>query len=238
MENIMEKTELQILLISENLPNIQNIGAHLKKTIDMPCQLLHCQDVIRATGFFAANLRETTDIILLDLNFLSSEKTHEIFAQLQATAHDIPIIVFTERNEHELALFMMSEGAADNITKGQLNTDPHKLRDTIEFALARRKISEKTKQKNLDYLQDMRAHKEEALKDAKITSDIALEEAITENGKNLKDAKKNAKLELAHTKKEHTTQIKERDQIINWMSGGYSMEKEEPAPKVSDKQGA
>ena len=162
-------------------------------------------------------------------------------------AGSIPIIVFTERGEHELALLVIDEGAADNVTRGQFSTDPYKLRDTIEFALARDKISKNTEHKSAsDYkdlkeqgmanlrhmaedgitiLKSVRAEAAATLEDALHHGREDLKEAIAYGTKNLKDAQTTA----ASALKENVEKHKEKDQIIAWMSGGYSMDKNSDA---------
>jgi DNA-binding NtrC family response regulator len=193
MKNYMEDredNEVNVLLVSDNESDIQDVKNHLEKTMGISCSLHYCSSILRSAGFFAKEAL-AIDIVLLDLGLISKSTPQEVFQQMQTVAKGAPIIVFTERENHELALMAIDEGAADNVTRGQFSTDPFKLRDTIEFSIARDKISKRTAEKSVtDY----------------------------------KDARQRAVETLLSVQAESRKESKEKDQIINWMSGNYSVE--------------
>jgi FixJ family two-component response regulator len=313
MENCIRNREITVLLVSDNTSDIQEVSKHLEKTMGLSCRIWHCPSITRSSGFFKKEI-PGIDIVLLDLDLISSELPRDIFRHMQEIAGGIPIIVFTERSEHELALMVMEEGAADNVTRGQFSTDPYKLRDAIEFSLARNRIakcSEQKNAKNIIYvgelgavqlqtmkdqhhvmmqeamssasatLQEAIEHGNQELKEAGRASKIVLQDALesgkndlrnahehrkgddrrkvngfgpivhgfileqrkgdrretgrhaaanlrkaVENGaNNLMDAKAVASAALKKFHEESAESHREKDQIIHWMSGGYSMEK-------------
>lgn len=227
MKNSVKNSELTILLISDNDADIREVTRQLENTMGRSCHLWHCPSVVRSSGFFKKALSEV-DIVLLDLDLVAAGPPREMFRQLQETVQGIPIIVFTERGEHELALLVVEDGAADNVTKGHFSTDPYKLRDAIEFALARAAISrgrEQKSHKDRELLQDQSAHDDmarsrqvTALTNAMAEASILLEKTIANANENvrladvlavskLRDAVEYGENLLADAKSDATTAI-------------------------------
>jgi FixJ family two-component response regulator len=235
MKNTLQNREVTVLLISDNESDIDEVKKHLEKTMGLLCHIWHCPSIIRSVGFFKKEIPEV-DVILLDLGLVTSGRPRDIFRQMKDIVDDIPIIVFTGRADHELALLVVGDGAADNVTRGQFSTDPYKLRDAIEFSLARDKIVKKSASKSvsdLRYLGDqgaadiksMKEDEEAALAGARKESSAILKEAI-EHGKNdLKEAMAEAAATLKEAREANADRHREKDQIISWMGGGYSVEK-------------
>lgn len=199
------------LLVSDNESDIHEVQKHIERTMGLACQVWYCPDISKATGFFKQEAPEV-DIVLLDLGLINSGSPREIFRHMQHIVRDIPIIVFTEREDHELALLVMEEGAADNVTRGQFSTDPYKLRDAIEFSLARSEISKDARSQSAAALN--RLGKRDAA-DFKI---------MKEQGEaSLNTANKDAAAALKEAGEENTALLKEKDETIFWMSGGYSV---------------
>lgn len=71
---------------------------------------------------------------------------------MDLSSHEIPIIVITGKSEkeHDLAVFVMEAGAADNMIRGEFSG----LMDAMEFALIRRRITKNTKSESNKTLQD------------------------------------------------------------------------------------
>lgn len=218
MKNSVKNSELTILMISDNEADITEVTKQLENTISRSCHLWHCSSVVRSSGFFKKAISEV-DIILLDLNLAESGLSRELFRQLQEIVNGIPIIVFTERGEHELALMVVEEGAADNVTKGHFSTDPYKLRDAIEFALAREAISAEA----AVALEKSIVNADEKLRQADLLAVSKLENAV-EHGENLlAGAKSEAATVIDRLNMTNAEQHREKDQTIHWLSGGYSV---------------
>ncbi|HTK84683.1 MAG TPA: hypothetical protein VL625_06310 [Patescibacteria group bacterium] len=197
MKNKEKNSELTVLLISDNDADITEITRQLETTMGRACHLWHCPSVVRSSGFFRMAVSEV-DIVLLDLDLVASNSPRDMFRQLHEIVRGIPIIVFTESGEHELALMVVEEGAADNITKGQLSTDPYKLRDAIEFALARMAIAgdmvkehdEQSFRREQDSQKNEAARSREiaALTNAMAEVSVVLEKTIAHANENLRKA--------------------------------------------------
>jgi len=211
MTNNIENKKVTVLLVSDNESDVHEVKKHIEKTMGLSCRVWYCSSIIRSAGFFKKEVPEV-DIILLDLNLISSGSPREIFRQMQHIVGGIPIIVFTERADHELALLVIEEGAADNVTRGQFSTDPYKLRDAIEFSLARDKISKDGKQENAEALSRL------GKKDA-----VLLRKQKEQGIADLKKAGEESATALNKIQETSTALIKEKDETIFWMGGGYSV---------------
>ncbi len=235
MEHESEHREIRVLLVSGNEYDIGEVKNHLEKTMGALCLLQHCVCISGTLGFFGKEIRGV-DIIILDLGLLNAGKPQEIFRRMKRMAGDIPIIVLTERADHELALLVMEEGAADNITRGQFSTDPFKLRDTIEFSIARDDISKRSVQQNAEHyrhlekqsaidIDGMKRHEKTAIREVRDEAAAVLRDVLDHNTRDINDVKAETETLLDALRRESAAMCREKDQIINWMGGGYSFER-------------
>jgi len=212
MKNDISNRIITVLLVSDNESDIHEVQKHIERTMGLACRVWYCANISRAAGFFKQETPEV-DIVLLDLGLIGSGRPREIFQQMQHIVSDIPIIIFTEREDHELALLTIGEGAADNVTRGQFSTDPYKLRDAIEFSLARNKISKDERSQSVAALNRLGKR------------DAANFKILKEQGEsNLAVARKIAATALQEAGAENAALLKVKDETIFWMSGGYSVD--------------
>lgn len=110
------------------------------------------------------------DLVLLDLELPDSKGRTETFQRIAKAKHgDVPVLVLTSINDHDLALDLVGKGVEDYVRKSTISSSPEMLHDAIVFAISRHK-----------------------------------------NFNSLK------------VKKEK--ELDEKNQIIQWMSGGYSIQ--------------
>lgn len=116
---------------------MENIKFWLNKDMRVPWTLSHC-----------VSLKETksrinkADIIILKPEMEGVLTPKEVFEDVDDMAFEIPILVLTnEGYEHGLSTYVMEQGAADTIIRGQFA----RLVDAIEFALIRQKITTNTR---------------------------------------------------------------------------------------------
>ena len=95
-------------------------------------------------------------------------------------AHGIPIVVFTDREDHDLALWAMEDGAADNITRGELGTNVSKFRDALEFSLARAEVMKDLKLQYEQDIADVTADTETEMNNLMQKGDAELVQAVSE----------------------------------------------------------
>lgn len=135
----MPQEPIRILLIDDIRTDINEITEQLGETISFPFDLMHFSDMRDSVTCIQDNT-PAIDLIVLDLGLLSHATPKEIFSIIKRAAKAIPIIVITGKEDHELAVFVMNAGAADNMLRGNTRNTYGKLGDAIEFSLARCKI--------------------------------------------------------------------------------------------------
>ncbi len=133
---------LKILLVCDNEADILNIKARVESHDNILCYVWQCPTLSEGLGYLDIK-KLRADIIILDLALKGIETPKEIYRQMGIAAVDIPIIVITGKGsaEHDLAVFVMECGAADNMIRGEFGG----LADAMQFALIRRKITKDKK---------------------------------------------------------------------------------------------
>lgn len=197
-----ENKSVRVLLISDCESSRNEIEQKLLNTKGLFCHIWHCSGLTESMSALK-DINPDVDAVLVDLNLISTGRPRDVFRRMGASVDSVPIIVFNGSVEHDLALFLIEEGAADTITKDQADSDPYRLRYIIENAMIRRKILQKTQC----------AYKKEI-------AEIKEREKV-----NLKTANGNGARALKKSEEESAEKIREKDQVIHWMSGGYSIEK-------------
>lgn len=75
------------------------------------------------------------DIILLDLGLPDTSDRRESFKRVEKLKKNIPVIILTSVNDHDLALGFVGEGAENYIKKSVVCETPETLQEAIEFAV-------------------------------------------------------------------------------------------------------
>lgn len=198
MKSEKQQKDVCILVIGSSQDEIDDIEEKLLQMAGFSCRVWHCYDLSEAI-FMLRSSSSGIDVVLLDFHMICASSPQETFQSMLDVSFDLPIIVFSDYAGSDLALFLIEEGAADTITKNQTDSDPYKLRCVIENSLARNKAFQKKHEREIDNL-------------------------IKEKETILRKANGNRARALNALKEESMRKIKERDQIILWMSGGYSVE--------------
>lgn len=142
---------IKILLVSDDEADINNIKSKVESRDDIACYVWQCPTLSEGIGYLDIK-KLRADIIILDLGLRGMESPKEIYRQMGLSSHNIPIIVITGKGkkEHDLAVYVMESGAADNMIRGEFSG----LSDAMEFALIRRKITKDKKSQTDKTLQD------------------------------------------------------------------------------------
>jgi response regulator RpfG family c-di-GMP phosphodiesterase len=135
-EMIMGTKKIQILLIDDCETDINEIKAELDNTMKAKFDLIHFNELPGSLDIIK-NEKIQVDVILLDLGLVDEHTPKEIFNAVEELVNNIPIIVITGKEDHELALFVINGGASDNMSRGDFASTYGKLRDAITFSLAR-----------------------------------------------------------------------------------------------------
>lgn len=142
---------IKILLVCDNESDITDIKSRVEDFDDISCYVWQCPTLSEGIGYLDVK-KLRADIIILDLSLKGMENPKEIYRQMWLSAHNIPIIVITGKGgkEHDLAVYVMEAGAADNMVRGEFSG----LMDAMQFAMIRHKITENTKSETDKTLRD------------------------------------------------------------------------------------
>lgn len=140
----------KILLVSDSEDDAGSIRTLLEESINFPCYIRHCPTLLEALDYLDAGIL-SADIVILDLGLFDSDNPREIYRKVDRAAANIPIIVLTgeEKEDHNLAIYAMEEGASDNMIRGRFG----RITDAVKFSLIRHRIvarnnDKKTHEKN------------------------------------------------------------------------------------------
>jgi DNA-binding NtrC family response regulator len=134
----MRINEIVIVLIDRSNFEASLVRAALYKSMGSYCTIHHFNSSEDAVEFLKKD--DTVDIVVLDLPKVLDKNPREVFRKVNVAGQDIPVIVFTKRSEHNLAISVVNEGAADNVVLEDFHANPKILRDAILFSLARNDI--------------------------------------------------------------------------------------------------
>lgn len=136
----MNKEHITILLIESNFDDAAKIQTSLTQTMGSQCSVIHYTNPDEGRRFLEKE-NSQIDIVLLGLTSINEKNPKHVFRRINAAGGvETPVIVFTIRAEHELAKQAVLEGAADNVTWENLYRNPERVRDAIEFSLARNNL--------------------------------------------------------------------------------------------------
>lgn len=201
--NNNENEHVNVLLVGTPLAEVDEIEKELGKTIDLECHLSECPDL---TVFLDDIEKQISgiDIILLDLAWADSADSEIFFKTIQETAPDMSVVVFTREEDRPLALFMLNKGASEvRSSSGKFKIKPNRLGDLVEDSWARHKNTQEKAEE----------------------SATALKEEQASSAKELKEERIKSAEDLKEEKEKGAEKLKQKDQVISWLSGGYSLER-------------
>ena len=124
------QSPIHVLLVEDNPVDVRLVEAKLAQSgVEFSFQ--------RAATLGAAIeslSRRQTDVVLLDLTLPDSSDL-ETFARLHSKCLDIPIVILTGREDAELAINAVRDGAQDYLYKGKI--DSESLARSIRYAIER-----------------------------------------------------------------------------------------------------
>lgn len=127
----IEPFKVRILIINNDSAETDTIRSWLKKDMRVPWAMAHCIKVEEARS--RAN---KADLVILKPEMEGMSSPKEVFKDIEDMVFEVPILVLTsEGDEHGLSTYVMEQGAADTIVRGQFA----RLVDAIEFALIRQR---------------------------------------------------------------------------------------------------
>ena len=127
----MEK-KIRALLVEDN-PGDSRLITEMLADVDSDVELEYCTTLSSAIERLASN---SIEVVVLDLSLPDSQGIHT-FAQLQASAPQVAVIVLTGNSDTHEALRTVEEGAQDFLVKGRV--DGELLTRSIDYARSRKR---------------------------------------------------------------------------------------------------
>jgi DNA-binding NtrC family response regulator len=159
----------KILLIEDSVDDAFLVKRILEKQLGDRLKVSHQKTMAGAESYMKEN-KEDLGLILLDLGLPDTKDGRESFERMKKYTSEIPVVVLTGMEDHELALSFVREGAADFVNKSMLHDKPELLGDIVEFSICRHQL-------------------------------------------------------MGDRQKKYEKKIEEKEQVISWMSGDYSIHK-------------
>jgi len=113
----MSTATTKILLVEDNPGDVRLIKEALSEIAKLRFELIHCETLAQALEFCSKSI---PDAILLDLGLPDSQGLDTV-RRMHDVAQQVPIAVLTVRDEEELAIQSLHEGAQDYLPKSQIN---------------------------------------------------------------------------------------------------------------------
>lgn len=107
----------KILLVEDNPGDARLIKEALSEITKLCFELVHCETLAQALEFCSKSI---PDAILLDLGLPDSQGLDTV-RRMHSAAQQVPIAVLTIRDEEELAMQSLHEGAQDYLPKSQIS---------------------------------------------------------------------------------------------------------------------
>ena len=157
----------EILLVEDSVDDAFLVCRTIDKHLPGRFKVNHKMNMADAESHIKER-KNSVSLILLDLGLPDTKNGRDSFDRMKSYASEIPIVVLTGLEDHDLALALIREGAEDFVNKGLMREKPELLRDVLEFATCRHQL-------------------------------------------------------LGDTNKKNEQKVKDKDDVISWMSGGYSI---------------
>ena len=125
---------IKTLLVEDNPGDARLVREALIEAKDAHFELTHFERLAPALKMLTD---EEVDIVLLDLS-LPDESGLKTLDRTHSAAPNVPIVVLTGLDDHELALRALQEGAQDYLVKGKVESDL--LTRSIRYAIERAQI--------------------------------------------------------------------------------------------------
>lgn len=218
----MEYPHIKVLLLSNCSAEVDSVREFLQKSISPNFLVHHCYTPQETINFLLED-KEGVDIVLLDLGLIQSENAEKMFQQIHGIVEDLPVIIFTGASEHDLAMLIVKEGVADNITREIFAAAPESLKNAIESSLSRNNILQKLIARAPAALEAAEKIAATSLRDAEKTAARELILSEETAASELKTSEEISALELKEMHVQHKADREYHKQVLSWMSGGYSV---------------
>ena len=146
-------TKHEILLIEDSEEDAILVRRTIDKHLPGQFDVTHMATMLDAENYIKGH-KDDISLMLLDLGLPDVSSSREAFEHMKEYAPQIPIVVLTGNEDHTLALSLLRAGAEDFVNKGQIQSRPELLRDTVEFASCRHELMGDTHRKHQELMRE------------------------------------------------------------------------------------
>lgn len=143
----------EILLVEDSADDAFLVCRTIDKHLPERFQVSHMMTMSDAESYIKRR-RNDISLILLDLGLPDTKSGRDTFNRMKVYASEIPIVVLTGLEDHDLALALVREGAEDFVNKALIREKPELLRDVLEFASCRHQLMDDTNKRHQEIIKD------------------------------------------------------------------------------------
>lgn len=130
----LKDRHLNLLLVEDSFVDALMVKKLLSRHMPYLCQIIHAEDMAHAQIILNS---DHIDIILLDLGLPDTEGGTDTFERIEEIRGEIPVVILTSEDNHELAMDLVDNGAEDFIKKSTIINTPELLCNALDFAVCR-----------------------------------------------------------------------------------------------------
>ncbi len=135
-----------ILVVEDNADDAFLIKRKLGEHVEESFELMHVTTIDDAQKFIVGHKNDIS-LILLDLGLPDSKGGRHTFQSMRIHSLEIPIVILTGMEDHDLAVSLVREGAQNFVNKNLLHDKPELLRDVVDFAISRHQLMSEVSEK-------------------------------------------------------------------------------------------
>ncbi|MDY0028848.1 MAG: response regulator [Pseudobdellovibrionaceae bacterium] len=131
--------ELCVLVVEDSESDFFAVKRLLSHHMPWNVRVLRAKTLAEAEHILSSG-QDRPHIVLLDLGLPDSDQPIETYNRVSIYKDQVPVVVLTGFDDHQLALDMIGVGAQDYICKNLIVMQPDLLLRTIEFAMGRHQL--------------------------------------------------------------------------------------------------
>lgn len=131
--------ELCVLIVEDSESDFYTVKRLLSNHMPWAVRVLRAHSLREAEHILSSS-QDRPHIVLLDLGLPDSDQPTETYHRVSVYKDQVPVVVLTSLDDHQMALDMIGVGAQDYICKNLVVMQPDLLLRTIEFAIGRHQL--------------------------------------------------------------------------------------------------
>ncbi len=135
---MLSEIPVKILMVDDNTGDVRLVREMLEDGNE-PYKLKYVKKL--STGLESLS-KGNVDVVLLDLGLPDSKHLYTLRSVCK-DAPEIPVVVYTDFDDMDVAVYAIKMGAQDYLIKGQM--DSTRLRNSIRFAIERKQMENELK---------------------------------------------------------------------------------------------